>query len=237
LEICAQDWQREWPELLRKMDADQLEVLKRTRSGEVLGGVVTLGGQSIDVIIKRPRRRYWYRYLNEIGRGSRPWRAWRKAWQMIVRELPAAWPLIVMERRQMGYVVDAVLISERVPGSTLAHADLDAIETSNRDTLFRRTGHILRAIERFGFAHFDAKASNWIVFDDDKFGAMPVMIDVDGIRRRNWIALGIHRLLRSMHENPHYAPADSLSLCQGYAPFSQFGEIANEAEPQTVSQD
>ena len=27
-------------------------------------------GRTLDVIVKRPRRRYWYRYLNEIGRGA-----------------------------------------------------------------------------------------------------------------------------------------------------------------------
>jgi hypothetical protein len=107
-------------------------------------------------------------------------------------------------------VIDAVFICERVPGKTLAAADLDHLPSAERDSLFHRTGHLLRQIERQGFSHFDAKASNWIVFADPESGSMPVMIDVDGIRRRNWIALGIHRLLRSMHENPQYTPADSL---------------------------
>ena len=89
---------------------------------------------------------------------------------------------------------------------------------------------MLRAIEKFGFSHFDAKASNWIVLHDEKRGPTPILIDVDGIRRRQWIALGIQRLLKSMHENPHYTPADSLSLCQGYAPCARFGEIAPKAD-------
>jgi hypothetical protein len=49
-----------------------------------------------------------------------------------------------------------------------------------------------------------------------------VLIDVDGVRRRRWIALGIQRLLRSMKEHPHYTPADSLALCRGYAPHAKF---------------
>jgi hypothetical protein len=65
---------------------------------------------------------------------------------------------------------------------------------------------------------------------DERLGPMPVMIDVDGIRHRQWIALGIQRLLRSMHENPHYKPADSLALCQGYAPFARSGEIGPEIQ-------
>jgi tRNA A-37 threonylcarbamoyl transferase component Bud32 len=234
LEISAEDWHRQWPELLRKIQADELTVIKRSRSGDVLGGSVVLNGVQLEVIIKRPRRRYWYRYLNEIGRGSRPRRAWRKAWEMIVRDIPTAWPLLMMQRRSLGYVIDAVFICERVPGKTLAAADLDHLPSAERDSLFHRTGHLLRQIERQGFSHFDAKASNWIVFADPESGSMPVMIDVDGIRRRNWIALGIHRLLRSMHENPQYTPADSLSLCRGYAPFARMGEIAVEKSGSVV---
>jgi hypothetical protein len=89
---------------------------------------------------------------------------------------------------------------------------------AGRDRLFRRIGRILRRIERLGFSHFDAKASNWIVLDDAKRGPTPIMIDPDGIRRRQWIALGIQRLLRSMREHKQYTVQDSLALCQGYAP-------------------
>ena len=48
------------------------------------------------------------------------------------------------------------------------------------------------------------------------------MIDVDGVRKLNvWlVAWGVQRLLRDMRQHPQYTPADSLSLCQGYAPFA-----------------
>ena len=85
--------------------------------------------------------------------------------------------------------------------------------------LFRRTGRILRRIDRLGMSHFDAKASNWMVRPDEKLGPSPVMIDIDGIRERRWTALGIQRLLKSLREiNKQYSVPDSLSLCQGYAP-------------------
>ena len=61
-----------------------------------------LGGRPIPIIIKRPRRKYWYRYLNEIGRGGRARRAWRKSWNLIVRDLPTAWPLLLMEKASDG---------------------------------------------------------------------------------------------------------------------------------------
>jgi tRNA A-37 threonylcarbamoyl transferase component Bud32 len=218
LEITEADWRREWPDLLRKMQGDGLEIKKRSRSGDVLEAEIVLAGRPVSVILKRPRKRYWYRYFNEIGRGSRARRAWNKAWNLIVRNIPTAWPLLLMEKRRFGYVTDTVIVCERVPGKDLAVADLDAMEPEARDMLFRRTGRLLRRIEKLGFSHFDAKASNWIVYDDEKTGPQPILVDVDGIRRRQWIALGIQRLLRSMREHRQYTPADSLALCQGYAP-------------------
>jgi tRNA A-37 threonylcarbamoyl transferase component Bud32 len=219
LEVTHEDWNRELPRLLDLIDKDHLQILKRSRSGDVLSAQVTLAGKSLDIIIKRPRKRYWYRYVNEIGRGSRARRAWIKAWKLIVRNFPTAWPLLYVEKRQFGYVVDALVIFERVAGTTLARAHLDSMTTQERDMLFRRTGRILRRIDRLGLSHFDAKASNWMVRPDEKLGPSPVMIDIDGIRERRWTALGIQRLLKSLREiNKQYSVPDSLSLCQGYAP-------------------
>ncbi len=73
------EWKKAWPQLLARIERDELEILKRSPSGDVLAGEVDLGGRTISVVIKRPRRRYWYRYINEIGRGSRARRAWYKA--------------------------------------------------------------------------------------------------------------------------------------------------------------
>ena len=222
----ADQWRRAWPDLLRRVEADQLEVIKRSPSGDVLAGRVAPGDPPedppIDVIVKRPRRRYWYRYLNEIGRGARARRAWTKSWKMIARNVPAAWPLLLMEKRRLGYVVDTMIVFERVPGPTLAAVDLDAIPPARRDMLFRRVGRVLRRIESFGFSHFDAKASNWIVRADATKGESPVLVDIDGIRQRRWVALGIDRLLKSMQRHRQYTPGDSLALCRGYAPWSRF---------------
>jgi len=184
-----------------------------------------LAGRTLDVVVKRPRRRYWYRYLNEIGRGHRARRAWYKAWKMIARNIPTAWPLLLMEKRKLGYVTDALIVMERVPGPTLDVADLNALAPPARERLLRRTGRVLRRIERLGFAHFDAKASNWIAYEDPALGPMPVLIDVDGIRNRRWETLGIRRLLRSMRGHGQYTPADSLALCRGYAPYARLEAV------------
>ena len=229
-ETSSDDWARAWPEILRRLERDEFEVLKRSRSGDVLAGDIEIGGRTVPVVIKRPRRRYWYRYLNEIGRGARARRAWFKSWSLIARNLPTAWPLLLMEKRSLGYVTDNIIAFERVPGPTLAKADLDAIPQPRRQTLFRRAGKILRRIEQYGFAHFDAKASNWIVMPDERRGETPVLIDPDGIRRRRWVGLGIERLLKSMREHAQYTPEDSLELCRGYAPTAYLHQEEEDEE-------
>jgi tRNA A-37 threonylcarbamoyl transferase component Bud32 len=220
LAIENEDWERLWPELWGKIERDEFQILKRTRSGDVLSADIHLAGETIPVIIKRPRKRYWYRYLYDAFRASRSWRAWEKAWNLITRNLPTAWPIMVMEKRQSGYVTDSVSIFERVIGPTLRKVDLDTLSARDREMLLRRTGRILRTIDTTGLSHFDAKASNFIVRFDPEIGPYPVLIDTDAVRFRYWPALGLNRLLRSMKEHEQYTPDDSLALCLGYAPYS-----------------
>ncbi|MGH7214149.1 MAG: lipopolysaccharide kinase InaA family protein, partial [Tepidisphaeraceae bacterium] len=191
LEISASDWERVWPDLLKRIESDQLDVLKHTRSGAVLTGEIILAGRPTSVVVKMPRRKYWYRYVNEIGRGSRAARGWRKAWNLVARDVPTAWPLMYAEQRVMGYVTASAIVYEHVPGPTLAHADLDGMEPAQRAMLFHRVGRLLRRIDDYGLSHFDAKATNWIVAADNKLGPRPVLVDVDGIRFYRWRGRGL----------------------------------------------
>jgi hypothetical protein len=221
MEVAQEDWERAWPDLLARIETDQLEVIKRSDSGDVLAGHVALGGRPVDVIIKRPRRKRWVQYISEFGRGARSWRAWIKAWSLIVRDAPTAWPMLVMEKRVLGYVIDSVIVFERVQGRQLADLNLNALPPASRQDLFRRLGRTLRELEQKGLNQYDSKATNWIVLEDEKLGPVPVIVDVDGIRR--WVPAmwPIERLLRSMREHPQYTPGDSKELCLGYAPWAK----------------
>jgi tRNA A-37 threonylcarbamoyl transferase component Bud32 len=231
MEFTDADWRTAWTTLRARVEADSLEVLKRTASGDVLAGELVLGERRVPVIVKHPRRKYWYRWVNEVGRGSRARRAWFKSWEMVARHVPVAWPMLLMEKRTLGYVTDALIVFERIPGRTLFHADLDAMAPRDRDTIFRRAGRTLRTLERHGFSHYDAKSTNFIVAEDDRVGPTPVMVDMDGIRRRGAAAVGIERLLRAMRRHAQYAPADSLALCQGYAPYAPLQQEEPGPEP------
>lgn len=232
LSISRRDWESAWPVLLAQLESDQLTAIKRDASGEVLEGEIVLGGRPVSVIIKRPRRKFWYRYLIELIRPAKPLRIWIKAWQLIARNIPCEWPLLVMQRKVLGYATEGMIVLERVPGESLDRIDLDQLNPRDREMLFRRAGRTTRAIELGGLAHYDAKSTNWIVFHASH-GPIPVIIDVDGVRRLNvWlVAWGIRRLLRAMKQHPQYTPADSLALCQGYAPFAGQFEQEQESTP------
>ena len=235
VDIKHEDWQRVWPRLLAQIERHELRVLKSDASGDVFSAEIELAGQTVPVIIKRPKRKVWWRYVFDVARPARARRTWIKAWKVIVRNLPTEWPLLVMERRALGYVTDGILVFERVPGVTLDQFDLDSLDAGGRDLLFRRAGRTLRTLEDTDLAHYDAKSTNWIVVNDARLGPIPVMIDLDGIRMllRKLQGFGIQRLLRAMRQHPQYTPADSLSLCQGFAPFTQ---IVREDDVEEVSE-
>ncbi|HMB95923.1 MAG TPA: lipopolysaccharide kinase InaA family protein [Tepidisphaeraceae bacterium] len=228
LNVGREEWEKIWPALIEEINAGKFQTIKQDASGEVLSQQIELAGKTIDVIIKRPRRKYWRRYLMDLFRPARAERMWIKAWTLISRNLPCEWPMILMQKKVLGYATDSIIVFERVSGERLDKIDLDAMQPQRREMLFRRAGRFLRAIERGGLVNYDSKSTNWIVFEDENHGAIPVMIDVDGIRPMNlWLAAwGIHRLLRAMKQHPQYTPADSLALCQGFAPYA--GKLEQE---------
>ncbi len=183
---------------------------------------ITLQGRSIEVVVKRPKRNKLIRYITDLFRPSRVRRVWTKAWKMTVRGVPVEWPMLVMEKKFLGYATDMLIVFERIPGDVLAQIDLDALDPKNRGRLFTRVGRVLRRIEMLGFTHFDAKSTNWIVFPGPgDSGPLPVLLDLDGIRHYRWRMAGLERLLRAMQRHPQYTPADSYALCKGYAPYAR----------------
>jgi hypothetical protein len=217
MDISEQDWQTAWPLLLKQIESDQLEVIKRSRSGDVLCGEVVLAGRPVPIIIKRPRRKFWYRYINEIGRGSRARRAWKKAWQLVVRNIPTAWPILMMEKRKFGYVTDAMVIFERLEGHTLSSPKVANHGPDAYHTLLFRVGRLLRRLEDAGLYLYDSKAENWIIHEDPKLGLIPLIVDVDGVRSIRQRG-GIHRLQRSLRQLPSFTPTDEKVVFAGYSP-------------------
>ena len=128
-----------------------------------------------------------------------------------------------MERRTLGYVDDTLIVYERVAGTLLTKLDLDALDEDTRDTLFRRLGRTLRRLEDGGLRSSTRRATQ---LDDPsttpRLGPVPVVIDVDGVGR-SWASpdrAASSGCCGACSDHPQYTPADSLALCQGYAPYA-----------------
>lgn len=231
LSPTARDWESAWPILLEQIQSQQLTVLKRDPSGEVLSGDIVLAGRPISIVVKRPRQKVWWRTVLDRFRTGRATRMWQLAWMLVGRAQPCEWPMILMRRRSGPFVADAMVIFERVPGERLDRVDLNSMTPSQRENLFFRAGRIQRQLEQSGMIHYDSKSTNWIVYHDASRGPTPIMLDPYGVRSLNFFlrAWGIRRLLRAMKQHPQYTPTDSLWLCRGYAPSAHLAQ-----EPSTT---
>lgn len=225
LELARRDVLDAFRDLLGRLESDQLDVLKDDRGGMILSGELVLAGRPVPVIVKRPRRRGWKRLL-EFGSFSRAARTWSKSWTMVGLDVPCEQPILLARRSTIGVDRDGLLVFERVPGTVLATFDLDSLAPGRRRTLLHRCGGALRRINAAGFENYDAKSYNWIVYSDHDQSAVPVMIDLDGIRSYRWFDFGLKRLARALRVHPRCRDADLVCLARGYAPFATISRLA-----------
>jgi tRNA A-37 threonylcarbamoyl transferase component Bud32 len=220
LTVTEDDWRRELPRLLDQLTGELLRPLKRSASSDVWQGEIILAGKPVEVVVKRPYRRYWYRYLTELPRGTRAWRAWWKAWSLIARGIPTAWPLATFEQCTAGIATDQLLICQHIPGPQLDGLDLSSLTPSSRENLFRHLGRLLRRIDDTGIVHFDTKASNFMIAPDLTSTLTPILVDVDGVRPYSWRGEGLRRLLESLQDHHRqFTDLDAHHLQAGYNPF------------------
>jgi tRNA A-37 threonylcarbamoyl transferase component Bud32 len=210
------DLQRAWADLVGRIERGDVSYLKQSESGDVMAADIEIGGRRLAVVAKAPRRKQWHRYFTDVLRGDRALRAWVRAWELIARDIPTAWPIMIMRRTAAGYPLESVIVFERVEGVPLTKVDLDALPSDDRELLFRRVGRLLRRIDESGYYHRDAKSDNVMV----ERGNVPVLVDLDGIRELTFGRWSLPRMLTSMKLHKQYTPADSMSLCKGYAPYA-----------------
>lgn len=142
---------------------------------------------SIGLILKRPLARNWVRRLRMWLGPSRSMRGWRIGHALLHRDIRAARPVAMLERRFGPVVLDNILITERIPGAIDLGGYLrrEYAERSSRGwvhckrLLSAALVRQLRRLEERGFTHLDCKAENLLVV-----GEPPrlIWIDMDGLR-------------------------------------------------------
>lgn len=170
-------------------DADR-DLRKDSHSAVVVRAVLETSADPLPVIIKRPLARDGIRALRHRLPPSRAWRGWSMGNALLNREVPAARPLAVLERRQGPLVGDSLLITEFIPGARDLDAHLRAEYAALSPREWRRHKADLRAVivrelrrlQQRGFAHRDCKAQNILIRPEERGPAL-FWIDMDGVRR------------------------------------------------------
>jgi hypothetical protein len=229
--LDPQWWRRQLTDPLRWF-ADPTQMAKESHSATVVRTVLLHEEAPIPVIVKRPLPRNAARALRHAMPPSRCRKAWNIGHQLLHRDIPAARPLAMIERRAGPFVRDSVLVTEFVPGA----ADFDAhlrreFARCNRHEWTRHKRELtallvreIRKLEQRGFAHRDCKAQNILIR-----GTAPpslLWIDMDGIRRARSISrVGQLRPLARLHVSllgvPGLTRTDRARFLKAY--FARFG--------------
>ena len=209
------DWRAAFAKVLHGLDSGRWTRFKHDASGTVAAGSLRLGGVDVEVVAKRPRRTRASQWALDLARPPRALRAWRRTWALLAAGFAAEVPLALWQRRTLGVTHDQIGIYARVPGPTLQAISLGELAPTARRKLLWRAGKTLGELGRTGLGHFDAKATNWVVYD----GNWPVMIDCDGVRpsRRDRGRAGLARLSRSLRDRGDATDDDLAALAEGWA--------------------
>ncbi len=239
MEFTPADWQEALADPEALLTGPGGEVVKDSPSSLVVRRRLRVGGQEVDVHLKRHRRKRPWKAPLDLFRTGRAMRAFRNGHALITRRVPTALPLAVLEQRTGPWLRDSVLIVETVePGEPLRgwlSRRLEGEGPGGRHrlahALLGKLGALLRRLHEAGYAHRDLKGSNLLVHG--RPGAAPevVLIDLDGMSRprrlsRRQIFQGLMRLNVSLLECPAVTHAGRLRMLLGYLRRPGSGRVA-----------
>ena len=212
-----------------------VEVVKDSASSLVVRRKLTVGTASLDVFIKRTRRKYAWKMLVDCLRPSRPLRAFRLGHSLLTRRIATALPLAAIEQRSGPFLRGSILITEAVDGKQLheflstwlavpPRGDMPLSVAQQRQLaqdVLCQLGRLVQRLHDNQFAHRDLKANN--IFITWSMGSAPevVLIDLDGLSLRWHLSMtrkfqGLMRLNVSLLKCPQVNDAGRLRMLLGY---------------------
>lgn len=231
---------RHWQEVLAKPDAlftgPDVEVIKDSPSSLVVRRLLKVGPNTVDVFLKRSRRKKPIRLLLDLFRKSRALRAFRLGHALLNRRIATAIPLAAMEKRVGGVLVDSILITEAVDSGLelnrflnrylgpRGQGTLPGLDPGQltRKVLWQLGGVVWR-LHSHEFYHRDLKAENVLVRWDGQENHWPdmVLIDLDGLKSCGCVSRrqqlhGLMRLNVSLLECQVVSHAGRLRMLLGY---------------------
>lgn len=220
-------WLEQLRDPLRWFAPDAGRACKLSHSASVTRCVLPAGEKNLPAIVKRPLARSWRRRVRQLLPPSRAMRGWRIGNALLHRDIAAARPLAVLERRAGPLVLDSLLLTEAIPGA----ADLDAHLRSefercspaewlrHKRRLAELLANHLRQLFERGFDHRDCKAQNILVVSEPE--PKLIWIDMDGLRCVGHVPLGrrrraLARLHVSLLDIPGLSRGDRVRFLKRY---------------------
>jgi len=233
-EFTEQAWRRALRDPEGLLSGAGCGVLKHSQSTLVVRRSLTIGEHTVDVVVKRRRRKRAWKVLVDCFRPARSIRTFRLGHILLTRQVATALPLAALERRIGPFLTGSILITETVTGTKLndflnmylacppGDAPLTAAQQRRlARQMLRQMGRLLRKLNDNCLAHRDMKANNLLVRGSP--GACPelVLVDLDGLQyvrvlttRRRF--QGLMRLNVSLLNCPAVNHAGRLRMLLGY---------------------
>ena len=211
------------------------EVVKDSPSSLVVHRRLTVGEHTVDVYVKRPRRKRAWKLLLDCFRRARPIRAFELGHVLLTRRIATAVPLAALERRCGPFLLGSILITETVPAVSLweffrtwlatpprGDTALTAVEQYQlAQKVLWQLGRVVQRLHDCRFAHRDLKATNLMVRWSPGADPEVVLVDLDGLTRRRWLTSrrrfqGLMRMNVSLLQCPEVNHAGRLRMLLGY---------------------
>lgn len=225
-------WREQLKDPLGWFDAENDRPCKQSHSALVTRWVLSTEVGPLPVIVKRPLARNWRRQLRQCVGPSRSMRGWWLGNALLNRDIPAARPLAVLEKRLGPLVLDSVLLTEAVPGAVDLDAylrgEFTACSPAEWRVCKRDLGDLLvrlvRQLAERGLAHRDCKAQNLLVVTQPRLNLL--WIDMDGLKlvahpSQAQQLRALMRLHVSLLDVPGLTRGDRLRFLQAY--LARFG--------------